>query len=422
MKSLWIQSTGTRLHLDPSTLLRGGEGSVYRLQNEKNTVAKIYHEVIQDRANKLNVMIHNPPNDPMATMGHHSIAWPKDLVVNENGMTVGFIMPLAEGSSAFSYLLPKSRKQQHAHANYRTQIRICRNIASAIEEIHSNGFAVGDLNMSNILVKKNALVTLIDCDSFEIRDPSTGKIYTCRVGIPDYTPPEHQNKNYASFNGGTKHDAFSMAVLFFQLLMEGMHPFSGSYKYGNGEANVAHNIKQKHWTYDPERKQEYKPRSGSPPFEMLDPHIQKLFIRCFRDGSHDPSIRPTANEWREELDTSELYLQSCSENKKHIFGEHLRDCPWCERKQLLQNINPQKITSHQITKDRSGSSTPTLQKNPSDGKNMAGAKNSANILTHIWQKVTRFLVQKRKVTTLNRPIKLVQNQSKIKKPAKLLWK
>ena len=56
--------------------------------------------------------------------------------------------------------------------------------------LHERGYVVGDVNESNILVNRGALVTLIDTDSFQVR--SAEQVYRCRVGKPEYTPPELQ--------------------------------------------------------------------------------------------------------------------------------------------------------------------------------------------------------------------------------------
>lgn len=420
MKSFRLKSTNELISVDPSSEMRGGEGSVYRLKDKKYDVVKIYHQQDKRQTDKLKVMLKHPPHDPMAARGHNSIAWPKDLVVNKNGLTVGFQMPLAEGSSAFSYLLPKARSRQHPHANYKTLMRICRNIASAIEEIHSTGHAVGDINMSNILIRPNALVTLIDCDSFQIKDPLSGIIHTCRVGMEYYTPPEHQGKRFDTFNGGTEHDAFAMAVLFFQLLMESMHPFAGTYIYGDGSANVAKNIQKNLWTYDPARKQEFRLRKASPPFEMQDPGLQELFIRCFRDGATDPSLRPSAKEWKEELDTAEQYLKTCTTNPKHLFGEHLNQCPWCERSKKLnrnKTRNTRKKSRNPVT-DRGNISNPK-QNGGYQHQNTGGStQNRVDSNQKTFKSWVQHQKQTMKAPKLSKPAKL-NRTVKLTKPAKL---
>ena len=102
-------------------------------------------------------------------------------------------------------------------------------LAAAVGALHLRGYVIGDVNESNILVTESALVTLVDTDSFQVRDPQTGLVYRCPVGTPQFTPPELQNKTFAHVDRMPEHDAFGLAVLIFQLLMEGAHPYAGRY-------------------------------------------------------------------------------------------------------------------------------------------------------------------------------------------------
>ena len=86
----------------------------------------------------------------------------------------------------------------------------------------------------SVSVGDDALVTLMDTDSFQVRDPQNGVIYRCHVGTPEYTPSELQGRDFASVDRAPEHDLFGLAVLIFQLLMEGTHPFAGTFQ-GRGE-------------------------------------------------------------------------------------------------------------------------------------------------------------------------------------------
>src|SRR5712691_4689158 len=79
-----------------------------------------------------------------------------------------------------------------------------------------------------------ALVTLVDTDSFQVCEPHNGVVYRCPVGKPEFTPPELQGCPFAQVDRAPEHDLFGLAVLLFQLLMEGTHPFAGVYQ-GHGD-------------------------------------------------------------------------------------------------------------------------------------------------------------------------------------------
>src|SRR5438093_919042 len=81
----------------------------------------------------------------------------------------------------------------------------------------AKGYGIGDLNERNLLVTTQALVTLVDTDSFQVK--AAERVFRCRVGSAEYTPPELQGARFADIDRGPQHDAFGLGVLIFQLLM-----------------------------------------------------------------------------------------------------------------------------------------------------------------------------------------------------------
>lgn len=223
------ESNGQILVLDPSAELgAGGEARIYAAP--ANLAAKIYHRPDEAQARKLAIMVAHPPRDPMLSRGHSSIAWPVDRLreVGGGGRVVGFLMPRVRGLRPLvEFYNPKLRRQNCPFFDYRYLHRTARNLAAAVAAVHSRGHVVGDLNESNVLASETALVTLVDTDSFQVRDPKTGATHRCPVGKPEFTPPELQGKAFRKLDRSTEHDAFGLAVLLFQLLMEGAHPFAG---------------------------------------------------------------------------------------------------------------------------------------------------------------------------------------------------
>src|SRR5947208_159705 len=95
------QSDGEAVTLNPGSVLgAGGEARVFDLPSDTGMVAKVFRRPSDHRAQKLAVMLANPPADPMAGQGHVSIAWPVDLLVASGAdrRTVGYLMPKAAGT------------------------------------------------------------------------------------------------------------------------------------------------------------------------------------------------------------------------------------------------------------------------------------------------------------------------------------
>jgi DNA-binding helix-hairpin-helix protein with protein kinase domain len=331
-------------HLNLSASLgRGGEACIYTVPTDANLVAKVYHKPMAPQARKLEVMLAHPPENPTASLGHISIAWPVELLrsPNENGQVIGFLMPRIRGMRPIiDFYNPRTRRQHCPLFNYQYLIRTARNLASAFAALHASGYCVGDVNESNILISDTALVTIVDTDSFQVKDPENGIVYRCHVGKPEFTPPELQNKTFAQCDRYMTHDLFGLSVLIFQLLMEGTHPFSGIYQGAGEPPTYEARIAAGHFTYSQKRSVPYIPTPIAPPWEILPLSLQELFIRCFEDGHNNPQIRPTAQTWLTTLADAENSLISCTLNPQHRYSNHLNRCPWCERTLRLGGRDP----------------------------------------------------------------------------------
>jgi DNA-binding helix-hairpin-helix protein with protein kinase domain len=338
------QYSGGRLSLDDNLLLgAGGEGNIYELPGEPRLAAKVYHpdKRTSERAAKLKAMLANAPHDHAKKGGHTSIAWPVELLspLGDDQTVIGFLMPRLVG--AYNVHILYDVEERHAKCpllGYDSLCRAARNIASAVWALHESGYVIGDVNESNIMVTQSAMVTLLDTDSFQVRDRAARRVYRCPVGTDMFTPPELQGINFAEVDRSQEHDLFGLAVLFFRLLMEGSHPFAcvmpgtgepveygeclarGYFPYGGGDNSII-------------------PSRLAPPFEMLHPQLRSLFQRCFVKGHAAPRSRPDARTWYRALKDSESALVTCSRNEQHKFFSHCSACSWCERAQRLRIPN-----------------------------------------------------------------------------------
>jgi formylglycine-generating enzyme required for sulfatase activity/serine/threonine protein kinase len=339
-----LQRENTKSIITLGTIIAtGGEAKIYEVVGDNKLVAKLYHQPTNIHERKLVVMIANPPDDPMAARGHVSIAWPIDLLrsTDRQHKFVGFLMPrVSQQRLILDFYNPKSRRQQCPLFNWLYLHRTAHNLAAAVGAIHTRGYVIGDVKESNILATDTALVTLVDTDSFQVRNQQTGQNYRCPVGTPEFTPPELQGKMFAAIDRTIEHDRFGLAVLIFQLLMEGTHPFAGVFQ-GLGEPPLLEErISSGHFPYATGRRVPYLPTRVAPPFDILHPELRGLFVRCFETGHSNPQARPDAHTWQVALDEAEKSLVTCKTNKQHCYGNHLNACPWCERTTLLGGRDP----------------------------------------------------------------------------------
>jgi len=256
-------------------------------------------------------------------------SWPTDLLFNRQKTVVGFVMPKITGYKEIHKLYgPKTRLNAFPLADWAFIIHAAANLAKAAFGIHQNGQVIGDINHNNIVVADNGIVQFIDCDSFQVE--SSGKTFACDVGVLTHQPPEFQSKT--SFRGlvrNQNHDNFGLAVLIFQLLFMGRHPFSGQY-IGSGEMSLEKAIKEYRFAYGKNANQQLmKQPPGSLSLNSIPEKLAMLFERAFSSNGSN-GVRPRPQEWIEALEFLSKRLKKCSFNRAHTYYIDLKTCPWCE--------------------------------------------------------------------------------------------
>ena len=165
-------------------------------------------------------------------------------------------MPRVERkNSLLDYYIQSYRSANAPHVDYRDLCSVAASLATALGELNGRGYVVGDINESNACITDNQHVTLIDADSFQVldHDITPPEVYRCTVGKPEYTPPELQGMSFEEVERTIHHDRFALAVVIYQLLMEGRHPFSGVYSGGGEEPNYEDSISEGYFLYSRSR-------------------------------------------------------------------------------------------------------------------------------------------------------------------------
>lgn len=303
---------------------RGGEGQVFRITGRPDVVAKLFHRgVSQEKQTKLEAML------KCATADLYKLTcWPCELLRNKEHRVVGYVMPYASGYQDIHKLYnPRSRSKYFPDCDWGFIVRSAANMARAFAMIHSYGHVVGDVNHSSVFVSSKATVRLIDCDSFQIQH--SGRVYLCPVAEPLHTAPELYGKDLASLARTPNHDNFGLAVLIFELLFMGRHPFAGH--FAGSELSLQDKMERYLFCYGAEAAK----RGLSKPvlslsMSSLTPEVAKLFEDAFRVGSDRDDARPTASAWALTLSDLEAMLDRCKTVASHRFVKGLRSCPWCE--------------------------------------------------------------------------------------------
>jgi DNA-binding helix-hairpin-helix protein with protein kinase domain/Flp pilus assembly protein TadD len=305
-----------------SELKRGGEGVVYEIE-DRNLVAKVYHKAVgQKKAEKLSAMVAIRTERLLRLS-----AWPVNTLHGERGgSALGFLMPKITNHAEIHVLYGvKSRLVEFPDACWPFLIQAAANIARAFAVVHEHGHVIGDVNFGGIFVAHDATVKLVDCDSFQVA--ANGKRFLCEVGFPDFTPPELQGQALGNIVRTPNHDAFGLAVIIFQLLFMGRHPFAGSFLGSTENPSLETLIRENRFAYGPNaRLRQMSQPPGTLHLEDVGQRLATMFERAFSNGQ----TRPAPQEWVTGLGELAVNLTQCRINSGHYFLKTRSSCPWCE--------------------------------------------------------------------------------------------
>lgn len=349
------KSSSGKVYTLGAQLGTGGEGIVSEIQGENSKVAKIYKadrfKTDQDRftmERKLKAML--DMNISVYVDGKLRLAWPLDILY-ENGSMVGFVMPKINSKyKIFDVQRVEMAEKIYPNYTWKYAVQFAYNLSVAVKYVHDKNIVIGDFNQNNISIDTSTgAVILIDCDSFDIRDPKSGEHFPCKVGLPEMLAPELQTvRNLANGTFTKETDNFSLAIHIFRLLMRNEDPFGGVITMSRSLSTVSANAPIINGECPYVRTVSGKEIPGrSPTLDMLPVNIQELFKKTF---DYDASTalrriknRATATEWCNALvvlATAEPNpnLQTCTLNPHHVYPKYSSYCPWCR----CENYQPPK--------------------------------------------------------------------------------
>ena len=282
-----------------------GEGAtalVYKVSYKNQTwAAKIFKDGQNINAAKIQAMLEHQPNDLYINLDGQDFiqyAWVKYVIKNGVGKVIGFMMPYVPHDDTYSLdtfydpVLSKRLKPFESALTLRIQLAI--NLCELIESLHKNKNYFIDIKPQNIRVyKKNHKVVLLDCDGYSINNANgSPNRFDAELISTDYIAPEVTRENLKPSTLGLQQDLYGLAVILFQLLNRGTHPFQGI----TTDKNISANTNDERaslglYAYGLKENWKVKPRSQS---------IHNLFLdetRALFDKSFETESRTTAEEW-----------------------------------------------------------------------------------------------------------------------------
>ncbi len=307
---------------------RGGEGEVFALENDVDRALKVYTASASDshqREAKIAAII----NRKIAQQSS-LVAFPLAIARHSDGRFAGFVMKRVTGHKPlFELYSPGARKKHFPKADFRFLVRTAANISRAVASVHRTGCVIGDINHSGFLISEEARVALIDADSFQFIDGP--QKFLCRVGVPEYTPPELQGKKLGGIVRTANHDAFGLAVVIFQLLFMGRHPFVGAFE--KGDMPIERAIFEHRFAYSKKRNVGMTRPPGAASLADFPYEVAEAFEQAF--SPHLDRPRPSAETWIQILEQLERSVTQCDKDNLHYYPAAAAECPWCRMEQQL---------------------------------------------------------------------------------------
>lgn len=235
--------------------------------------------------------------------------------------------------------------------DWSTHIRMCIQLARATRRMHNAGLSHSDLSYKNCLVDpKSGRACLIDLDGLVV----PGKFPPDVVGTPDFIAPEcvataHLDRNDSNRKLPSREtDQHALAVLTYLYLLH-RHPLKGNKVHDKDDPNLDDTLMMGKGAlfveHPTDASNRIKVRSLKPselpwgdtsklPYTLTGPYLSELFRRAFITGLHEPSKRPTAEEWEMALVKTVDLIQPCTntkcDQKWYVFDNTTKPkCPFC---------------------------------------------------------------------------------------------
>lgn len=276
----------------------GAGGGVYEIANAPQFCVKLFNPVdmadaaardkIIQRVEAMVQMAGRFARDPR-------LAWPLGPIRDEKKNPIGYAMRrVPDGYKPFRSLFGGAAAVARRFPEWgrRELAVVAKNFLETVHFLETQGVQVADANPCNFVAGPDGRVVFLDTDSFSFRGPD-GTMHCSEMHFPDCAAPEIlSNPALANAPRTPEQGRFSAAVLAFQLLMLGQHPytFEGETLDGATVGTPEENIRR---GYCPLGK-----RAGchqSPQWYALwswfPDTLQYAFIRTFRDGHANPAAR-----------------------------------------------------------------------------------------------------------------------------------
>lgn len=289
-------ATGARapLVLSPVPFAGDAEVALHHVEGRPGIAARLYRregDAALRRA-RLAAMVARPPEGS-------AFAWPTALVEDATGRCCGCLLAdLGAGPHA-----TLADDLTLGRATPAQRLRLGRDLAAAVAELHRLGHAVIDLTPRRVLLRDSAdgdgshsSLMLTGLDSFSVQGPQR-QCFPGTVRASPWLAPELLQDDTASVpRTDYQQDRFALAVLLFQLLNHGLHPFQALSRDPARPLTLTDNVCRQRYAYGRQPHPEVTAEPASV-HDSWDETTRALFEQAFTSTD-----RPPASRWRDHLD------------------------------------------------------------------------------------------------------------------------
>lgn len=384
MSTITVRSASgtTYQYVDNGSPMQGGVKDVYFAPDKSYVVAFFRDHQDASSKDRLENIVKKYResifNQPAGDYWKNLFCWPYDIV--EHSGKLGIIVPVYNscyffqkgfnpGAANLSSIKGKEKEGKwFASSRYRNKtyklhldthelgdwwkyISICIKISRAVARMHAAGLAHSDLSYKNVLIDPvTGNATIIDIDGLVV----PGKFPPDVIGTPDFIAPEvlstikldkrDPNRKLPSMLT----DRHALAVMIYMYLLY-RHPLKGGNYFGTGDSTEEDNLmmgsKALFIEHPTDKSNRPKSNQIDPkelpwadinklPYTICGPYLKVLFERAFIEGLHNPTKRPSAEEWKDALIKTNDLMQPCQntscEQKWFVFDNMSSPkCPFC---------------------------------------------------------------------------------------------
>lgn len=221
--------------------------------------------------------------------------------------------------------------------DFKSMLHMSIVLTRAVRRMHQAGLAHSDLSPNNVLIDpKSGTCAVIDIDSLVVPGlypPEVLGTYgyiapevLATASLPYFSPDRKAPSVYT--------DLHALSVLLYQYLFL-RHPLAGPKIFSEeDEQNDYLRFGPAAIFIEDPMNNTNRRTDITFTLEQIGPILQKLFLRAFVDGLHNPDKRPTAMEWeRGLLQTWDLLQpcqnQACSQKWFILYDTDNLSCPFC---------------------------------------------------------------------------------------------